>query len=304
MIGQMYQVQRISRSEFVPIRQLNYHVRCWGKPGPDKTLLVLLHGWMDVAASFQFVVDALSEDHFIIAPDWRGFGLTQSGGADAFWFPDYLADLDALLDHFAPGQSVNLVGHSMGANVAMVYAGVRPGRIRRLINLEGFGLPDTTPTQAPGRYVQWLDGVKQFNSGALKLKSYDSLDAVAARLAKNNRYLSMDKARWLANHWSAELSPGEWTILGEAAHKIANAQLYRVDEVLAVHRNITAPTLMVEASDDSMNAWWRGQFTLAEHHERLKAVANIEIVQVPDCGHMLHHDQPLAVAELLERFTR
>ena len=304
MIGQMYQVQRISRSEFVPIRQLNYHVRCWGKPGPDKTLLVLLHGWMDVAASFQFVVDALSEDHFIIAPDWRGFGLTQSGGADAFWFPDYLADLDALLDHFAPGQSVNLVGHSMGANVAMVYAGVRPGRIRRLINLEGFGLPDTTPTQAPGRYVQWLDGVKQFNSGALKLKSYDSLDAVAARLAKNNRYLSMDKARWLANHWSAELSPGQWTILGEAAHKIANAQLYRVDEVLAVHRNITAPTLMVEASDDSMNAWWRGQFTLAEHHGRLKAVANIEIVQVPDCGHMLHHDQPLAVAELLERFTR
>ncbi|MCM2340469.1 alpha/beta hydrolase [Rhodoferax sp.] len=300
----MYQVQRISRSEFVPIRQLNYHVRCWGEPEPGITPLVLLHGWMDVAASFQFVVDALAQNHFIIAPDWRGFGLTQSGGADAFWFPDYLADLDALLDHFAPGQSVNLVGHSMGANVAMVYAGVRPGRIRRLINLEGFGLPDTTPTQAPGRYVQWLDGVKQFNTGALKLKSYDSLEAVAARLAKNNCYLSMDKAHWLANHWSAELSPGQWTILGEAAHKIANAQLYRVDEVLAVHRNITAPTLMVEASDDSMNAWWRGQFTLAEHHERLKAVANIEIVQVPDCGHMLHHDQPQAVAELLERFTR
>jgi pimeloyl-ACP methyl ester carboxylesterase len=304
MIGQMYQVKRISRSEFVPVRQLNYHVRCWGEAGPEQTPLVLLHGWMDVAASFQFVVDALERDHFIIAPDWRGFGLTPSGGADAFWFPDYLADLDALLDHYAPGQSVNLVGHSMGANVAMVYAGVRPGRIRRLINLEGFGLPNTTPTQAPGRYVQWLDGVKQFNSGALKLKSYDSPEAVAARLAKNNRYLSMDKARWLANHWSAELSPGQWAILGEAAHKIPNAQLYRVDEVLAVHRNITAPTLMVEASDDSMNAWWRGQFTLAEHHERLKAVANIEIVQVPDCGHMLHHDQPQAVAELLERFLR
>jgi pimeloyl-ACP methyl ester carboxylesterase len=300
----MYQVKRISRSEFVPVRQLNYHVRCWGEAGPEQTPLGLLHGWMDGAASFQFVVDALERDHFIIAPDWRGFGLTPSGGADAFWFPDYLADLDALLDHYAPGQSVNLVGHSMGANVAMVYAGVRPGRIRRLINLEGFGLPNTTPTQAPGRYVQWLDGVKQFNSGALKLKSYDSPEAVAARLAKNNRYLSMDKARWLANHWSAELSPGQWAILGEAAHKIPNAQLYRVDEVLAVHRNITAPTLMVEASDDSMNAWWRGQFTLAEHHERLKAVANIEIVQVPDCGHMLHHDQPQAVAELLERFLR
>ena len=302
MISQMYQAQRISHSEFVPIRQLNYHVRCWGAPGPGKTPLVLLHGWMDVAASFQFVVDALPQDHFIIAPDWRGFGLTQSGGADTFWFPDYLADLDALLDHYAPGQSVNLVGHSMGGNVAMIYAGLRPERIRRLVNLEGFGLPDTVPTQAPGRLTQWMNEVKQFNNGALKLNGYNSLEAVAARLAKNNRYLSMDKARWLANHWAAELTPGQWTILGEAAHKITSAQLYRVDEMLAIHRNIAAPALMVEASDDSMTAWWRGQFTLAEHRDRLKAVAHVEIVQVPDCGHMLHHDQPQAVAALLERF--
>jgi pimeloyl-ACP methyl ester carboxylesterase len=303
IIMQMYQAQRISHSDFVPIRTLNYHVRCWGEAGPAKTPLVLLHGWMDVAASFQFVVDALTEDHFIIAPDWRGFGLTQSGGADTFWFPDYLADLDALLDHYAPNQSVNLVGHSMGGNVAMLYAGLRPERIRRLINLEGFGLPDTVPNQAPGRLTQWMNEVRQFHRGALSLKSYDSLEAVASRLAKNNRYLSMDKARWLANHWSAEITPGQWTILGEAAHKITSAQLYRVDEVLAVFRNIAAPTLMVEAADDSMTAWWRGQFTLAQHRERLKSVARVETVTVPDCGHMLHHDQPQAVAALLERFT-
>ncbi len=302
MISHMYPAQRISRSGFVPIRQLNYHVRCWGQPGPDKTPWVLLHGWMDVAASFQFVVDALTQDHFIIAPDWRGFGLTRSGGADTFWFPDYLADLDALLDHYAPGQSVNLVGHSMGGNVAMLYAGLRPGRIRRLVNLEGFGLPDSVPTQAPGRLTQWMNEVKQFHRGALQLNTYDSLDEVAARLVKNNAYLSQDKAHWLARHWAAELAPGQWTILGEAAHKITSAQLYRVAEVLAIYRHIAAPTLMVEASDDRMTAWWRGQFTLAEHHERLKSVANLEIVQVPDCGHMLHHDQPQAVAALLEQF--
>ncbi len=299
----MYQVKRISHSEFVPIRQLNYHVRCWGEPRPGQAPLVLLHGWMDVAASFQFVVDALSQDHFIIAPDWRGFGLTESGGADAFWFPDYLADLEALLDHYAPGQSVNLVGHSMGGNVAMVYAGVRPERVRRLVNLEGFGLPATRAEQAPGRYVQWLDGVKQFNSGALQLKSYDSLEAVARRLMKTNARLGTDKAHWLAAHWSAELSTGQWSILGEAAHKIANAQLYRVDEMLAILRCITAPTLMVEAFDDTVTLLWQGKFTRAEHHERMQSVARLEIVQIPDCGHMLHHDQPQAVAALLARFT-
>ncbi len=297
----MYQVKRISNSEFVPIRSLSYHVRRWGKPGPDKTPLVLLHGWMDVAASFQFVVDALTSDPFIIAPDWRGFGLTASD-ADCFWYPDYLADLDALLDHYAPNQTVNLVGHSMGANVAMIYAGVRPERVARLVNLEGFGMPATQPEQAAGQFAQWMNEVKQFHGGAIQLKAYDSLNAVAARLMKTNTRLGPDKARWLASHWSAELTPGQWSILGEAAHKITTAQLYREDETLAIFRNISAPTLMLEASDDSMAQWWKGRFTLAQHHQRLKSVAHVETVQVPDCGHMLHHDQPQAVAALLARF--
>ena len=303
MMAQMYQVKRIHNSEFVPIRSLKYHVRRWGNPAPGKTPLVLLHGWMDVAASFQFVVDALDADHFIIAPDWRGFGLTASGGADCFWYPDYLADLDALLNHYAPGQAVNLVGHSMGGNVAMIYAGVRPERIARLINLEGFGMPATQPEQAAGKFAQWMNEVKQFNNGAISLKTYDSLDAVAARLMKTNQRLQPDKARWLASHWAAERAPGQWSILGEAAHKITTAQLYREDEVLAIYRAITAPTLMLEASSDSMAQWWKGSFTLAQHHQRLKSVARIEIAQVPDCGHMLHHDQPQAVAALIERFV-
>jgi len=98
----MYQARRIARSEFIPIRNLSYHVQVWGKPSADRTPLVMVHGWMDVAASYQFVVDAMAQDHYIIAPDWRGYGKTASGGVDNFWFPDYLADLDFLLDHYAP----------------------------------------------------------------------------------------------------------------------------------------------------------------------------------------------------------
>ena len=302
MIRWMYSVQKVSRSVFVPLRGLQYHVRVWGEPKPDEPPLVLLHGWMDVAASFQFMVDALRQDRFVIAPDWRGFGLTASGGADSFWYPDYLADLDALLAHFSPDQPVNLVGHSMGGNMAMLYAGVRPERVLRLINLEGFGLPATQADEAPGRLTRWLDEVKQHNSGTLSLKTYPSLQAVARRLMKNNPYVSEDKLLWLAGHWSAELSPGQWTILGEAAHKVINPQLYRVDEMLAIFRAIQAPVLMVEASDASMTHWWRGSFTLAEHRQRLHHVARLEIVTLPDCGHMLHHDQPEALAGLIERF--
>ena len=160
MMAVMYPIKRIARNEFIPIRNLQYHVQVWGEPHPDKTPLVMVHGWMDVAASYQFVVDALHDEHYVIAPDWRGYGKTASGGVDNFWFPDYLADLDFLLDHYAPETPVNLVGHSMGGNVVMLYAGVRPERVRRLINLEGFGMPATQPEQAPLRYGKWMDELK------------------------------------------------------------------------------------------------------------------------------------------------
>jgi pimeloyl-ACP methyl ester carboxylesterase len=298
----MYQVKRQPRSEFVPIRNLTYHVQTWGQPAPDKTPLVMVHGWMDVAASYQFVVDALRQDHYVIAPDWRGYGKTTGAPTDNYWFPDYLADLDFLLDHYAPNQPVNLVGHSMGGNVVMFYGGVRPERVRRLVNLEGFGMPATKPSHAPGRYATWMDELKKLHRGEMDLKAYDSADGVARRLMKTNPRLGQDKADWLARHWAAENADGQWAIQGDPAHKLTNAQLFRVEEVMALYQGLTMPVLAVEASDNSLDMWWRGKYTLAEYHERLKAVPNVEIARIDDAGHMMHHDQPDVLAALIERF--
>lgn len=302
----MYKEKRPSRSEFVPIRGINYHTLHWGEANSSLTPLVLVHGWMDVAASYQFAVDALSDafvqGRTIIAPDWRGYGQTGSAGADNFWFPDYLADLDFLLDHYAPGQAVDLVGHSMGGNVAMLYAGVRPERIRKLINLEGFGMPATRPSQAPGRYAKWMDELKSLHKGEMALKPYNDVDGVARRLMRTNPRLSQDKADWLARHWAAPDGQGQWRILGDAAHKITNAQLYRVDEVLELYQRISAPTLAIEASDDSLGKWWEGKYTLAQYHERLQSVPQVTTAVVRDAGHMLHHDQPEQLARLIEDF--
>ncbi len=302
MMLRMYPIQRHSRSEFLPIRHLNYHVRLWGEPRPGTPPLVMVHGWMDVSASYQFVVDALKVDRHVIAPDWRGFGLTDSGGADNFWFPDYMADLDCLLDHYCGETPVDLVGHSMGGNIVMLYAGSRPARIRRLVNLEGFGLPQTTPSQAPGRYAKWMDELKKLHRGELALSTYAELDGVARRLMKTNPRLKLDKAQWLAQHWAKLNAAGRWEILGEAGHKISNAVLYRVEEVLEIYKCISAPVLSVEAQDNSLDTWWGGKFTLPQYHERLKSVPNVRSTVIPDAGHMMHHDQPEILAREIEAF--
>jgi pimeloyl-ACP methyl ester carboxylesterase len=307
MIDRMYGPRRPSRSDFVAVRQLRYHLRSWGEPSPARAALVLLHGWMDVAASWQFVVDAMAEDRHVVAPDWRGFGLTGGGGVDNYWMPDYLADLDWLLDHVAGDAPVDLVGHSMGGNLAMQYAGIRAQRVRRLVNLEGFGMPALQPEEAPARYARWIDELKRLHRGEMDLQGYADLAGVARRLMKTNRRLTQDKADWLARHWAAQRSRPDgsthWEILGDRAHKIVNANIYRADEALALYAQIAAPVLAVEAADDSL-ARRGGGYTLADYHERLKSVPDARIAVVQDAGHMLHHDQPQQVAKLIEDFLR
>lgn len=286
-----------SRSEFLTVRGLRSHIRHWGEEGAPKIFMV--HGWMDMSASFQFVVDCLERDWHVIAPDWRGFGLSERTHSDTYWFPDYVADLEAILDHYAPGEAVNLVGHSMGGNVVGLYAGIRPGRVRRMVNLEGFGLPSATPEQAPGRYAEWLDQLREPPS----LKTYPTREAVAARLQKTNPRLSDERARFLSQHWSAQNEEGQWEILGDPQHKKMSPLLYHVDEVLACWRAIAAPVMCVEAEDTKMWLWMgpRDQARI-EIDRRISHIPNVTTHMVPEAGHMLHHDQPEMLARMIEDF--
>ncbi|MGH2361079.1 MAG: alpha/beta fold hydrolase, partial [bacterium] len=232
-----------SESVFVEIRGLRYHCRTWGNPAHPK--MFLLHGWMDVSASFQFFVDALRGQWRAIAPDWRGFDLTQWSGADTYWFPDYLADLDALLQHFAPTHPATLIGHSMGGNVAALYAGVRPERIAKLVNLEGFGLAATDPVQAPGRYARWLDELGK----PQRFRDYASFDELASRLQQGNPRLTRSRAQFLAQHWGGTSPDRRVVLRSDPAHKRVNPVLYRVDEAKACWRRVTAPVLWVEGAE-------------------------------------------------------
>lgn len=286
-----------SRSEFISIRGLQTHVRHWGSVGAP--VIVMVHGWMDVAASFQFVVDCLEKEWHVIAPDWRGFGLTESPKTDTYWFPEYLADLDALLDHFQAEEPVNLLGHSMGANVAAIYAGVRPDRIKKLINLEGFGLPVTHPKQAPSRYRKWLDELRVTPT----MRTYANQSEVAARLQKTNPRLSDERAAFLAQHWARENAAGQWEILGDPAHKNSSPLLYRVEEIMACWQKISAPVLWVEANDTDV--WrWMGPKEEAriEIDRRITFIPTVQTEMIMEAGHMLHHDQPEILAGLIERF--
>ncbi|MCX7891757.1 MAG: alpha/beta hydrolase [Burkholderiales bacterium] len=283
-----------SRSTFLDIRGLRYHVREWGTPGAPQ--MFILHGWMDSSASFQFVVDALERDWHVLAPDWRGYGLTARPAADCYWFPDYLADLERILAHYSPDAPVRLVGHSMGGNIACLYGGVRPKRIAKIANLEGFGLPATQPDDAPKRYARWLDEL----ADPPTLREHESTAAFAARLMHGNARLTAERARFIAEHWSEPTPGARVRPLADPAHKIVNPTLYRLEESMACWRAVTAPVLWVVGAQTQTLAQMR--LTEADHEARKRCFAKLEAHTIPDAGHMLHHDQPEVLARLLEGF--
>jgi len=287
------QTLKPSGSQIVLIRDLAYHVRTWGEADAPK--LFMLHGWMDVGASFQFLVDAFERDWHVVAPDWRGFGRS-AGCADGYWFADYIADLEAILDVFAPNEPARLIGHSLGGNVVTLYAGIRPERVAKVVSLDGFGIPAEDAAGAPLKYAKWLDALRDPPAFA----PYASLAAVADRLQKNNPRLSRDKAEFLAGHWAESLPDGSARLVSDPRHKLPFPIVYRMEEVRAVWARVTAPVLWVGASDSFVLTWLgEGENGL---RERLRAIRNCSLVTIPDAGHMLHHDQPAAVAAVIEPF--
>jgi pimeloyl-ACP methyl ester carboxylesterase len=283
-----------SVSIFVDIRGLRYHCRIWGEAHRPK--LFMLHGWMDVSASFQFLVDALQAEWQVVAPDWRGYGMSDWGPADSYWFPDYMGDLDRLLAHFEPDLPVTLIGHSMGGNIASMYAGVRPERVSRLINLEGFGMSRSEPAKAPARYAKWLAQLADKPG----FRDYADFAELAGRMRTSNPRLNAARADFLAQHWGKLTAAGRVELRSDPAHKLINPVAYQLDEAKACWRNVAAPVLWIEGAESKTME--RMRINVGEHEARMACFRELSAHTIAEAGHMLHHDQPEQLAELIEAF--
>ena len=286
-------LQRTARCEEIAVRGLQYRVRHWGPD--DAPVVFFLHGWMDASPTFQFVVEAFAHDWHIIAPDWRGHGGSTYLGRP-YWFPDYTADLTGLLDHYAPDRPVTLVGHSMGAAVAALYAGVRPARVAKLAMLDFLGLKTASPDDAPARLGEWLDALSE----PPRLRGYRDTAALARRLAIANPRLTPDRAQFLAEATARVRDDGQIELACDPWHKIPAPLPYRIEEVMAHWRQITCPVLQLVASHGFVQQRF-GQDP-EEFERRRQCFQQATFVTIAEAGHNLHHDQPAAVAAAIEAF--
>ncbi len=282
-----------SRTELIDIRGLYYNIRHWGTI--DAPVVFFLHGWMDCSPTFQFVVDALKDSWHVIAPDWRGYGETE-WLSRPYWFSDYYGDLNALLDHFSPGQPARIVAHSMGANIAGSYAGVRPGRVAQLVMLDFLGLKPAIDDDSPSLIGAWLNNLHK----GPPLSLFQNCEALAVRLMELNPRLSEHRADFLSWNIVRGRSDSLVELACDPWHRVPSPVVYHVEDAMACWRRIEAQVLLLIAQHGLVNKRFGGD--PAEFKRRLDCFRTLQTVDIPDSGHNVQHDQPELVAAAIEAF--
>jgi len=251
----------------------------WGTEG--KPALILVHGGLDHARNWDWVAKALRDDYHVYALDLRGHGNSAWAPGALYSIAEHILDLSVLAD-IINQFPVRIIGHSLGAITTLLYAGVFPERVAKLVAIEGLGLPlQEARYTAPERMRRWIEKIRAVENRTQH--SYPNLEAAVARMKEANPFLSDEVAKHLTLHGT------NWNADGSIIWKFDNyARLFppygaNLQEAAEILRQISCPVLLF---------WGRQSFAKDPETDPLAhEIANRRIVKVDQAGHWLHHDQ-------------
>ena len=270
------------------------HIDAWGLslagqfwPG-EGVPVVALHGWLDNSNSFVPLAEQLGQP--LLATDAAGHGLSahRPEGA-ATHFIDHVRDVLAWLD--ACGwQQIDLVGHSMGAGIACLFAASFPERVRKLVLIEGLG-PPSTPAEKVAETLKKAIADMQALPGKRKPIYPDRQAAVEARTGGFGG-LDHDSAALLCERGLIDVDGGV-TWCTDARLRLTSSMRLTEPQIEGFLRAIAAPTLLI-VGEQGM-----GGSGLFDH--RLDWVGNMRVQRLPG-RHHLHMEQAAIVSEHIGRF--
>jgi pimeloyl-ACP methyl ester carboxylesterase len=278
-------------SQYYYSHRLKLHFWDWGDNG--RPCLILVHGSRDHARSWDRVAEALCRDFRVVAPDLRGHGDSGWATGAMYSVPEYVLDISALTDIVGRGP-VHLVGHSLGGAVVMLYAGVYPERVKKLVSIEGFGPPpeQLVPRPAHIRLRKWIEHMRDYEKR--QPRHYPSIEAAASRMREANPYLGEEQARHLTLFGSNWNPDGSLTWKFDNYVRAMSPYGFNMEDALEIWHQITCPCLLFRGLDS-----WSVD---PELDGRIKAVRDYKLVNVAKAGHWVHHDQPTFFLQETLRF--
>lgn len=278
----MNQIGPSSRTYFS--QRLRLHYADWGNS--DAPPLILLHGGSDHCRNWDWTAEALRHDWHVICPDLRGHGDSQWTNDGNYPALGYIYDLGQLIDQLelAP---VTIVAHSFGGHISLLYAGLYPDKVRKLVAIEGVG--NTPQAEAEfekmglaGRLREWIEVKRKF--AGKETRRYPTFDAAFQRMVDENPHLSAEKVRHLSIHAVVQNEDGSYSWKFDPLIRNGWPNEFLKKDIEKLYGAITCPTQMIYGSD----SWAVNPAT----DGRIDAFGgNVSVTEVANAGHWVHHDQ-------------
>jgi pimeloyl-ACP methyl ester carboxylesterase len=254
----------------------------WDFGSEGKPPLILVHGSRDHARNWDWVAQGLRQDYHVYALDLRGHGNSAWAPGALYSFPEHVLDLAVFAD-IIKHSPISLIGHSLGAVVSLLFAGTYPERVRRLVAIEGLGVPplDEPRNSAGERMRVWIGKIR--NVEQRSSRAYENLAAAVARMQEANPFLSAEMARHLTIHGTNWNADGSLVWKFDQYTRVIPPFRLTHAELSSFLGAIACPTLLF---------WGRQSFARDPEIDPLAhVIPNHKIVKVDHAGHWLHHDQ-------------
>ena len=275
-------------------QRLRLHYVDWGNPGAPP--LIMLHGGRDHCRNWDWVAAELRRDWHIVAPDLRGHGDSQWSADGSYSVASFVYDLAQLVDqqHLAP---VTIIGHSLGGNIAVRYAGIFPDKVRKLVAIEGLGLSARALEERARKGIAermqgWI--AEQRGLAARMPRRYASLDDAFKRMQEENKHLSPEQALHLTQHGVNQNEDGTYSWKFDNYFRSRPPYDMTPDDIHALWSEIACPTLLIHGKES-----WA---TDPREDGRANFFKTARVVSVDGAGHWVHHDRLNLFLDLVREF--
>ena len=275
-------------------QRLRLHYVDWGNPSAPP--LLLIHGGRDHCRNWDWVAEALRHDYHILAPDLRGHGDSAWFVGGAYAMADYVYDI-AQLVHRKQLAPVTVIGHSLGGQIALHYAGVYPETVKALVAIEGLGASPAQIERRNARAIDtrlrdWID--EQRDLAARLPRRYPSLADACGRMQEANPRLTEAQARHLTVHGANQNEDGSYSWKFDNYSRADRPVGIAPEESFRLWSRISCPTLLLRGLES-----WVGD---PEADGRAAHFRTARFVDIAGAGHWVHHDRLDEFLRLVREF--
>lgn len=251
-------------------------------PGPSGRTLLVIHGGPDWDHTYlREPLQQLAGRHRVLWTDLRGCGRSTTGLADDDYNPDaVVSDLLALLDQYAPAETVDVLGFSYGGCIAQRLAIAAPQRLRRLV------LASTTVLPVPeDSYDAWPERQQLAETASAV---WDTSPATGAELTREAAQAAAPLSVWrreVRAEWEDRLAAIRFSAEWLRPFRAGTLRPALPEDSAVRLAELDMPILLLHGRQDMT-------FPAALAQEAGRQIPRAQCVLLDDAGHMAHVDQP------------